>query len=558
MKRLLCKKGAYLLLLILFSCTSEFEKNFNNSEEIHNIVMQTTGFRAESSSRTYPNISNGYVDILWHENDVVGVFPNEGSQAAFPMSSSAGKTQASFNGGGWALKSSYKYAAYYPYEFNNRDYTKIPVSYLGQKQIGKNTSTHTGAYNYMVANANTPLEGKVNFTFQNMGSMIIMQLTVPQPTTLSTVILSAEGINFPTKGTIDIMAESPVITPIAYSGELRIDLESFTTTDYNEIVTIYIMTAPINLSGKTIKVQVYDSKGNLHVTDITGKNLEAGGFYSLKGTLPNIPTISNVFTLSQAGELAELISDTQKSALTEIKIIGDINADDILFIREMLGRDIGGNEILGGNLQKVDLSETNIVEGGTTNYKTEQDIIPNYMFEYCDKLTEIRLPSNIKSIGVNAFRACKNLKNIIIPNNVTSIGNDAFSYCSNLSTIVLPNNLEYIGNYVFMNSGLKTITIPDNVEIESDGQQLFSDCGLLETVILPKNIKVIGGSMFHNCYKLSTITLPASVETIKGGAFNCCISLQKIFCLSTTPPSLNGYSIFADMGTLIPLIDENT
>ena len=123
---------------------------------------------------------------------------------------------------------------------------------------------------------------------------------------------------------------------------------------------------------------------------------------------------------------------------------------------------------------------------------------------------------------------------------------------------MLPNNLEYIGNYVFMNSGLKTITIPDNVEIESDGQQLFSDCGLLETVILPKNIKVIGGSMFHNCYKLSTITLPASVETIKGGAFNCCISLQKIFCLSTTPPSLNGYSIFADMGTLIPLIDENT
>lgn len=552
MKKTILQKGSYLLLLLLFSCTSELETDYVNSNGINNIVMQTTGFRAESSSRTYPSINNGYVDILWSANDVVGVFPSEGSQAAFPMSSAAGTTQASFNGGGWALKTSYKYAAYYPYEFDNRDCEKIPVSYLGQKQIGKNTSTYTAAYNYMVASATTPSEGKANFSFQNMGCMVIMDLTVPEPTTLSIIVLSVDGEKFTTRGEINIMTENPTITPIAYSNELRIDLDNFTTTTTNEVVTIYFMTAPINLYDKTINVQVYDSKGNIQETSIAGKNLEAGGFYSLVGALPAVPTISNVFTMPQAGKLSELMSETQKNAITEMKIIGDINGDDIRFIREMAGRDVDGNEVEEGNLQILDLSEANIVSGGSSYYQShnisQSNILGYNMFAECNKLRKVLLPINISTIGYCAFENCENLESITIPNSVSEIEGRAFGGCTSLSTILLPNSLETIGKYAFTQSGLKSIAIPDNVTLEEDGVMLFSECYLLETVTLPKNIKAIGGDMFYDCGELSTITIPTTVETINSGAFYNCVSLSEIFCLGIKPPSLVGTSIFTNMG----------
>ena len=557
MERIILRKGAYLLLLLLVSCTSELEKDYVNSNDIDNIVMQTTGFRAESSSRTYPSIDNGYVNILWSENDVVGVFPNEGSQAAFPMSSAAGTTQASFNGGGWALKASYKYAAYYPYEFDNKDYTKIPVSYLGQKQIGKNTSTHTGAYNYMVASATTPSEGKANFTFQNMGCMVIMDLNVPEPTTLSTVVLSADGEKFTTKGEINIMEEAPTITPTAYSGELRIDLENFTTTSANEVVTIYFMTAPINLYGKTINVRVYDNKGNLQETGIAGKNLEAGGFYSLVGTLPTVPIISNVFTVPQAGQLSTIVPAAQKNVITEMKIIGDLNGDDIRFIREMAGRDVDGNET-SGQLQKLDLSEANIVEGGAAYYSyryTSSNVIGRQMFFNCGKLESIKLPNTVQTIeesafancielrkvilpnsltNLNGFTGCERLEEIVIPISVTTIGVDSdsdssgsFEGCISLSNITLPNNLTMIGARTFKGcNNLRHITIPDKVK--TIGYESFYDCCNLEELVIPSSVTDIRAVAFRGCTGLKEIIIPYNVTNIEENVFFGCIGLSTV------------------------------
>ena len=507
-----------MLLISLFSCTSEFEKEHINSEAIDDIVMQTTGFRAEPSSRTYPSINNGYVDILWSENDVVGVFTNEGSQAAFPMNSAAGTTQASFNGGGWALKASYKYAAYYPYEFNNRDYTKIPVSYLGQKQIGKNTSTHTGPYNYMVASANTPSEGKVSFTFQNMGCMVIMDLTVPEPTTLKTVVLSVKEAKFTTKGEINIMEATPTITPTTYSDELRIDLENVTTTSANEVVTIYFMTAPINLYGKTINVQVYDSNGNLRETSIAGKNLETGGFYSLVGTLPTVPTTSNVFTVPQAGKLSEMITDAQKYVITEMKIIGNLNSEDILFIREMAGRDVNGYAT-EGNLINLDISEASIVSSKDpyySSYCTEDNIIGESMFSG-SKLQKVQLPNTITTIKEHAFSG-SDLNSISIPNSVTSIGRSCFYGCNNLNTINLGN-------------GVKKIDI-----------HTFSECQNLKNISIPEGVTEIASGAFYNT-PLEYVYLPASLLYIEGGAFAYNNNFKEIHIKATKVPEFINSSV---------------
>ena len=47
----------------------------------------------------------------------------------------------------------------------------------------------------------------------------------------------------------------------------------------------------------------------------------------------------------------------------------------------------------------------------------------------------MKLPSNLESIGKEAFFYCQNLKQITIPAKTTKIGNNAFGSCDHLETI---------------------------------------------------------------------------------------------------------------------------
>ncbi|MBR7117358.1 MAG: leucine-rich repeat domain-containing protein [Clostridia bacterium] len=66
--------------------------------------------------------------------------------------------------------------------------------------------------------------------------------------------------------------------------------------------------------------------------------------------------------------------------------------------------------------------------------------ITTSMFSYCTSLTEIAIPSTVKSIGNSAFYYCTSLEEIIIPYATTSIGSGAFGGCNNLVTAVFKNN----------------------------------------------------------------------------------------------------------------------
>lgn len=100
------------------SCSNE---ELNLSHSVSEIVMTVTDFVPDVPTRTSLEITSTGADFSWAETDTVGIFPNEGAQAYFPMVSGAGTKSASFTGGGWALKSSANYAAYYPYNFFNRN-----------------------------------------------------------------------------------------------------------------------------------------------------------------------------------------------------------------------------------------------------------------------------------------------------------------------------------------------------------------------------------------------------------------------------------------------------
>ena len=47
-------------------------------------------------------------------------------------------------------------------------------------------------------------------------------------------------------------------------------------------------------------------------------------------------------TLDKAGDLSKKINETEKFTITSLTVSGPINSKDVLFLREMAGRDIDG------------------------------------------------------------------------------------------------------------------------------------------------------------------------------------------------------------------------
>ena len=142
-------------------------------------------------------------------------------------------------------------------------------------------------------------------------------------------------------------------------------------------------------------------------------------------------------------------------------------------------------------------------------------------------LTDINIPSNIKSIGWSAFYGCKKLKKVIMSNGIVEINEMAFEECTGLTDIAISENVKKIGWNAFFNcQKLKSVTIPDSVtEISSCA---FRDCAGLKTVTIGSNVIDIGNMAFYDCTSLTNITIPDNVNSIGTMAFFGCTSLTDV------------------------------
>ncbi len=73
-------------------------------------------------------------------------------------------------------------------------------------------------------------------------------------------------------------------------------------------------------------------------------------------------------------------------------------------------------------------------------------------------ISDISIPSGIKSISSYSFFNCKNITTVSLPEGLESIGSEAFSGCTMLSKIHFPRSLEEIGSNAFVNCPLTQIT----------------------------------------------------------------------------------------------------
>ena len=272
-----------LTLSALYSCSEdvamEESLNLSNGKTLERISITGKDFQVEPGTRSTVEIDHAGVHFLWSENDTIGIFPNTGFQAPFAMEEGAGMQSATFNGGGWALKASSTYAAYFPFDYDYRNMKEIPVSYEGQEQEENASTAHLGTYDFMAAGISTPAHGAVAFDMQHMGALVMLQTDMGEANTLTGVTLKSSENEFTTAGTIDLTAVNPQITATVTTNTLNIPLNNFTVTD-NETITVYFMIAPTNLEDETLEITFKDELGEYINFEVVGKNFEAGKAYA--------------------------------------------------------------------------------------------------------------------------------------------------------------------------------------------------------------------------------------------------------------------------------------
>ncbi|MBE6018616.1 MAG: leucine-rich repeat domain-containing protein, partial [Lachnospiraceae bacterium] len=125
------------------------------------------------------------------------------------------------------------------------------------------------------------------------------------------------------------------------------------------------------------------------------------------------------------------------------------------------------------------------------------EVIGEYAFFENKNLTEVNLPSSLKSIKDRAFSRCFALKDVYFPEAAESIiiGYDAFSYCDELTKIEL-NAVEEIGSSAFKNcDNLKNVILKEGLLVI--GEYAFEETPYAD-ISLPDSLRVIGKSAFDS------------------------------------------------------------
>jgi hypothetical protein len=245
-----------------------------------------------------------------------------------------------------------------------------------------------------------------------------------------------------------------------------------------------------------------------------------------------------------AGELASAIED-KITDIDSLVVHGTINDNDF---------DALWGATFHGRVSVINLSDVNIeshsvpdgafwhseqvstLQGVIYLTRLKHLILPNDVerigkqaFYFGTHLTEINIPSKLKSIGYYGFGECRtlNFDKLVLPEGFESIDDSAFGYCSNLNgSLVLPSTIRRIGTGAFYGAKLTEITIPEG--LETIGECAFYGCRFKDVVLPNSCVNFEGNEQFGLNYELESVTLPARMTKIPELMFNECSSLAKV------------------------------
>ncbi len=222
--------------------------------------------------------------------------------------------------------------------------------------------------------------------------------------------------------------------------------------------------------------------------------------------------------VKQHGTLSSLISSNSKFRITNLKLSGELDIDDIAFIRAMAGCYYDDNyHRYDGHLQHLDLSNTQLIPTGKRLrlYFFGSDQEAQNGKQYYARIEDGTRPQALFA------QLAYTLQSVALPKDLTEVGDSMFNLCSQLREVTIPAGVKRIGSEAFFDSGIRTINLPGN--LESIGWYAFGYCRRLQSIYLPYSLKKIGNSAFSNCDSLASVMLPMRLEYIGSDIFYGCI-----------------------------------
>lgn len=579
---------------ILAAC-SGFEKDIPveviDDVEITKVVFNVPPVIDDDAVETKASaipLSDYNVSFAWEETDRIGIFPNKGSQIYFEPEDGVGTGSASFDGGGWALKSNANYISYYPFVADfDLDRNAIPISFTGQKQKGT-YGPFNGERWVLATESTTSQNGKLTFEYNILNTIINVIATLPAGTYTSASLNIAEPL-FVEEGTFSL--DEQKITGTTFSKKLEIELEDFTLTS-TSTVPIYFMAAPVDLTGKEIKVTVAKDDGSSYSCVKT-----PSGAYN--------PGRRRGLTCDQMKKDAEIIN----FADPEVKRLcvenwdtdgdGELDMDEAAAVTD-LGNVFANNSLITtfDELQYF----TGLTSIGGSEYVDDSFIYNG--FYGCYNLTSVILPNTVTTL--QRYAQCPG-KALSFPNSVTRI--EAYALRISEPSFIVPNQTlemaEFAGSSnaitsltllgkirfvstngerggVFNGYNMKSLHLGDSfdfettcsgdvslysfrmalfgmvgpsfemIEVSGDNTKFDSrnDCNaVIETdsntlllgssnTVIPYSVTSIAPYAFAFIRGLTSIEMPESITTIGEGAL-WCDDITEIIFKSTTPPELS-------------------
>ena len=395
------------------------------------------------------------------------------------------------------------------------DTTDIAILNGGESKTISYTITSATENTVVKAIAQDGWKVKINATSTNKGTITI---TAPNPIVESEILVFANDGSYRTvmvslncaQGQIIIADNSIDATPAGGTQEIKLRTNLDYTVEIPEDAQSWLSLAPQTraLWEDTIVFEVTANEGIQRYATVALKGEQNNTLQTI--IFRQLGTCTEIHVETK-GELENVLADYDYANIESLKITGELNDDDFIFIRSM------------ANLTDLDISEVNITE------------LKTMFFINSENVKNLILPNRLTAIGLNMFCNSR-LKTVVIPASVQTIEAGAFEECSNLSTVTFEKG-----------SQLKTIKggYTSSATKPRDYHGAFSDCAALASIEIPASVQNIEAYAFSGCYKLTTvifekgsqlksisvgynaltsIEIPASVETIESSAFGSCVS----------------------------------
>lgn len=363
------------------------------------------------------------------------------------------------------------------------------------------TDTKPSAFNEPItipitATENTDLQGRE-------GKIIIeapryrKEISVKQGYKEILSLISSPTYNIPSEGdTIAIRIRANIGYAITYANPNATWIH-LTDSVHTDRLTAYQYVIDALPAGTT--------NGRIQIIHFTNKNYLSS---SPQVTIVQYPAEKKI-TVDKAGTLSTLINNEELQSIQKLTISGNINGDDVSFIRKVFGSTSTDATIKADFIKSLDLSKATIVKGG------------GYYAEYYHSGTD----------GKTEYVLCYTKDNTLTP--------WFFTFCKRLHELKLPENLLKIEDYVISNVPVEKLVIPNSVKEMKYG---VAQCPQLQELTFSSSQTTLPMWAFANCPQLSKVIIPASIKSFEGSTVlgTGCALEGELHVQSYEPPTLDG------------------